>query len=78
MDLPPIPSPCTGVCRLHPVTRLCEGCMRTLDEIGGWAVADDAQRLEIVGRLRERRRAAGLTSAADSRPRRRRPVVALP
>lgn len=78
MDLPLIPSPCTGVCRLHPVTRLCEGCMRTVVEIGRWPAADSAERLEIVARMRERRRTAGLTSAADSRPRRRRPAVVTP
>jgi uncharacterized protein len=67
-----IPSPCIGVCRLDPGTGLCAGCMRTLDEIALWPAADEAQRLAIVQRLRARRRAAGRTSAADSRPRRRR------
>lgn len=69
--LPEIPSPCIGVCRLEPETGLCEGCMRTGAEIAAWPYASDAERLEIVQRLRERRRASGRTSAADSRPRRR-------
>jgi predicted Fe-S protein YdhL (DUF1289 family) len=67
-----IPSPCVGVCRLDPATGLCAGCMRTLDEIAAWPGASGAERLLIVQRLRARRRAAGRTSAADSRPRRRR------
>jgi predicted Fe-S protein YdhL (DUF1289 family) len=67
-----IPSPCIGVCRLDPVSGLCAGCMRTLDEIASWPTADDAERLAIVLNLRVRRRTAGRTSAADSRPRRRR------
>ncbi len=67
-----IPSPCIGVCRLDPATGLCAGCMRTLDEIAAWPAAGSAERLAIVQRLRTRRRAAGRTSAADSRPRRRR------
>jgi predicted Fe-S protein YdhL (DUF1289 family) len=46
--------------------------MRTLAEIAAWPDADHAERLAIVQRLRARRRAAGRTSAADSRPRRRR------
>jgi predicted Fe-S protein YdhL (DUF1289 family) len=66
-----IPSPCIGVCRLDPGSGLCAGCMRTLAEIAAWPGADDAERLAIVQRLRARRRAAGRTSAADSRPRRR-------
>jgi predicted Fe-S protein YdhL (DUF1289 family) len=67
-----IPSPCIGVCRLDPGSGLCTGCMRTLDEIAAWPAAGEAERLAIVQRLRARRRAAGRTSAADGRPRRRR------
>jgi uncharacterized protein len=66
-----IPSPCIGVCRLDPATGLCAGCMRTTAEIEAWPGADSGERLAIVLRLRERRRAAGRTSLADSRPRRR-------
>jgi hypothetical protein len=67
-----IPSPCVGICRLDPTTGLCLGCMRTGDEIAAWPGASHVQRLQIVEQLRARRRAAGRTSAADSRPRRRR------
>ena len=70
-----IPSPCVGVCRLDPSSGLCAGCMRTLDEIAAWPTADDAERLAIVQNLRARRRAVGRTSAADSRPRRRRTAL---
>jgi uncharacterized protein len=49
--------------------------MRTLDEIAAWPGAGEAERLAIVQRLRARRRAAGRTSVADSRPRRRRAPV---
>ena len=66
-----IPSPCIGVCRLDRTTGLCAGCMRTSAEIAAWPGADSAERLAIVLRLRARRRAAGRTSVADSRPRRR-------
>ena len=71
-----IPSPCIGICRLDPVSELCAGCMRTLADIAAWPAADDDERLAIVRRLRARRRAAGRTSAADSRPRRRQPLGA--
>ncbi|NNG03973.1 MAG: DUF1289 domain-containing protein [Inquilinus sp.] len=73
MPTPPtIPSPCIAVCELDPRSGRCLGCLRTPEEIGAWPTADDAERLEILGRLKLRRRAAGRTSAADSRPRRRR------
>jgi len=70
-DLPDIPSPCIGICRLDRETRQCEGCLRTAREIARWPYADNTERLTIVNDLRERRRARGRTSAADSRPRRR-------
>lgn len=66
-----IPSPCIGVCRLEAQTGVCEGCLRTAEEIAAWPFATNAERLEMVQRLRQRRRAAGRTSSADSRPRRR-------
>ena len=68
---PNIPTPCTTVCQLDPVTGFCRGCLRTAAEIGRWPVADNAERLAILQQLKARRRAAGRTSAADSRPRRR-------
>ncbi|MCB1994255.1 MAG: DUF1289 domain-containing protein, partial [Geminicoccaceae bacterium] len=46
-------------------------CLRTPLEIAMWPGATNAERLTIVNALRERRRARGITSPADSRPRRR-------
>ena len=70
-ELPDIPSPCSAVCVLDPVSGYCRGCLRTAAEIGRWPVADNQERLAILQRLKARRRAAGRTSAADARPRRR-------
>lgn len=66
-----IPSPCIGVCELDPASGLCAGCLRTTAEIAAWPEASQAERLAIVQHLRTRRRAAGRSSAADRRPRRR-------
>lgn len=71
-DLIDIPSPCLGICILDQATRSCTGCLRTTKEIARWPYADHAERLSIVQALRERRRAKGITSAADAKPRRRR------
>ena len=64
-------SPCVQVCKIDPLLRLCIGCGRTLDEIGGWAKYSDAQRDQVFGQLPGRmrhlkvqRRAAGLPEAA--------------
>jgi uncharacterized protein len=50
----PVPSPCISVCRMDAATGLCEGCLRTLDEIAEWGMAsDDAKRAlwqTLVGR----------------------------
>ncbi|MCB1833595.1 MAG: DUF1289 domain-containing protein [Geminicoccaceae bacterium] len=70
-ELPDIPSPCLGICRIDADTRQCVGCLRTAREIARWPYADNEERFAIVQALRERRRARGQTSAADSRHRRR-------
>ncbi|MGF1562236.1 MAG: DUF1289 domain-containing protein [Geminicoccaceae bacterium] len=72
MAAPAIPSPCIGICKLERDTGLCSGCLRTIEEIAGWSGYSEAERLHIVNALRHRRRARGITSEADQRPRRRR------
>lgn len=58
---PPVPSPCTSVCRMSPATGLCEGCLRTIDEIAGWSRMDDDEKRVVWARLDERRRAHAAT-----------------
>lgn len=56
-----VPSPCIGVCTVGD-DGLCDGCLRTLDEIARWRVLDDAERLRLMDEVlptRERRRADG-------------------
>lgn len=71
LPLPDIPSPCVGVCAINPATNQCLGCLRSIEEIGAWPRASNEERLAILEKLKDRRRAAGRTSAADQRPRRR-------
>lgn len=49
-----IESPCTGICRIEPRNGLCEGCLRTIDEIIAWPAADDGTRRAVLDRLPER------------------------
>ncbi|GAA5174650.1 hypothetical protein GCM10025771_04880 [Niveibacterium umoris] len=51
-------SPCIGVCRIDPRNGLCEGCQRTLEEIGGWSQAGFAGQRAILQRVAQRRAAA--------------------
>ena len=37
----PVPSPCVSLCKMNRDSGLCEGCLRTLDEIIAWGKADD-------------------------------------
>lgn len=53
-----VQSPCIGVCTING-EGLCDGCLRTVDEIMRWLAMDDAQRehlMETVLPLREARR----------------------
>jgi hypothetical protein len=50
----PVRSPCVSVCRMDAVSGLCEGCMRTLGEIGAWSDLDRAQRLAVWQQIEQR------------------------
>jgi predicted Fe-S protein YdhL (DUF1289 family) len=51
----PVASPCISVCRMDDATRLCVGCLRTLDEIAAWGALDDATRRMVLRAIGERR-----------------------
>jgi uncharacterized protein len=63
MSLPPvhIPSPCQNVCQLDPVSGLCLGCRRSLQEIADWLEMTAQQKLAVLERVEQRRRALGHT-----------------
>ena len=50
-----IRTPCVQVCIVDGATGLCLGCHRTLNEIGGWAGLDEAERDRVMGELPSRR-----------------------
>lgn len=49
-----IESPCTKVCQVHPETRLCLGCARSIEEIGGWSSMTPEARRAIMDELPHR------------------------
>ena len=51
-----VSSPCTRICIVDPVTGLCEGCGRTLEEIARWGVMSEAERRAIMADLERRPR----------------------
>lgn len=55
--MPSVASPCISVCRMNPSTGMCEGCLRTIDEIAAWSVLDDEQRRAVWEAIARRRAA---------------------
>jgi hypothetical protein len=49
-------SPCLGICLMDPATRMCRGCLRTVEEIRAWYDATAAEKRAILARLEIRRR----------------------
>ena len=46
-----VASPCVSICRMDPGTALCEGCLRTIDEIAQWSSLSDAGKRAILAQL---------------------------
>jgi len=64
----PIRTPCTKVCTIDPVSRLCVGCGRTIEEIAQWSALTDAERARIMAELAGRSTAScfmGNEAASD-------------
>ncbi|EYD71611.1 DUF1289 domain-containing protein [Limimaricola hongkongensis] len=49
-----IASPCVKLCTIHPETRLCLGCARSIDEIATWGRMTPEERQKIITELPER------------------------
>jgi predicted Fe-S protein YdhL (DUF1289 family) len=50
----PVGSPCIDVCRLNPSSGLCEGCLRSREEIKAWKAMPDPDRLALLETLARR------------------------
>lgn len=60
-------SPCINVCRMDAESGLCAGCLRTLDEIAGWARASNDARLAILAEVERRRGVQAVQFGAGER-----------
>ncbi len=63
----PVPSPCIDVCRMDATSGLCEGCLRTIDEIAAWSRLSDGDKRAVWAAL-EARRAVRPVGGASARP----------
>ncbi len=50
-----IESPCIKICVIQPESRLCTGCLRSIDEIGAWSGMTPDQRAGVMAELEDRR-----------------------
>lgn len=50
-----VESPCVKICVIHPATRLCTGCLRTIDEIGAWSRLSPEARRAVMDTLPARK-----------------------
>jgi predicted Fe-S protein YdhL (DUF1289 family) len=50
----PLPSPCISVCRMDAASGLCEGCLRTLDEIAAWGMLDNGGKRAVWALIEQR------------------------
>lgn len=53
-DTGKVPSPCISVCRMDPRTGLCEGCLRTVEEIAQWSVATEEVKRAVWMEIKRR------------------------
>ena len=59
-----IESPCTKVCTLAPLSGLCLGCGRTIDEIALWTAMTATERTRVMAELPKRRAAQPISTRA--------------
>lgn len=49
-----VESPCIKICVVHPESRLCTGCLRSIDEIGRWSRMTADERRAVMDALPDR------------------------
>ncbi|UWR21351.1 DUF1289 domain-containing protein [Sulfitobacter sp. S190] len=49
-----VESPCIKICVIHPESRLCTGCLRSIDEITAWSKMTPDARRAVMETLPER------------------------
>lgn len=62
-----VQSPCVKVCVVHPETRLCVGCRRSVDEISRWSRMTADERNAVLAALPSRSPGTGRRGGAGAR-----------
>ena len=53
-DINNVTSPCISVCKMDDTSGLCQGCLRSLDEIARWGRADAAYKRLVWAKIEQR------------------------
>ncbi len=64
-----VESPCIKICVVHPETRLCTGCNRSIDEIARWSSMPAQERASILADLPSRKASPGRRGGRAGRQR---------
>jgi uncharacterized protein len=54
-----VASPCISICVMNEASGLCEGCLRTIDEIMVWGSLPDEQKTLVWAEITKRKAALG-------------------
>jgi|TARA_B110000467_G_scaffold36016_1_gene32854 predicted Fe-S protein YdhL (DUF1289 family) len=49
-----VQSPCVKICAIHPLERICTGCLRTIEEISAWGKMTELERTSLILELPKR------------------------
>lgn len=63
-----VASPCIAICTINAKNKLCDGCLRTLDEIAEWSDMDNVAKREVWVLIAQRAAAAGSQPPALQTP----------
>jgi len=50
-----VPSPCIAVCQVDPLSDLCIGCRRHIDEIRNWPIFTVEQKRAVLSEIEKRK-----------------------
>jgi uncharacterized protein len=71
-------SPCISLCRIDERSGLCEGCMRSLDEIAAWGTMNATDKRRVWTLLAQRRASTAAPAAAATASPTAAPAAAAP
>ena len=49
-----VQSPCVKICAIHPLERICTGCLRTIEEFTAWGKMSESERTSLILELPKR------------------------